>query len=235
MNESPPCRIVQMTLNVLNIKHELIHLDLFKGEARTPEYLELNPQHTVPLLVDGDFRLNEARPICTYLIGKYGKKHQEYLYPADDAVLKAKIDQRLYFDMGTFFETVKEDYVNIIRHFRLNQSLLSLSQMNVMFRGGKGLSEELAAKYAEVLGWVNKMVKSGYVAGTEQMSLADLSLVSTFSTLKHLGSIDTRKYPFIEAWYQRCKQQIPNFHEACGLGAENFGDMYRKAKAANNR
>ena len=41
MRESPPGRIVQMTLSCLNLKHELILLDLRKGEARTPEYLEV--------------------------------------------------------------------------------------------------------------------------------------------------------------------------------------------------
>lgn len=41
MDISPPCRIVQMTLDILNLKHELIQLDLLKGENRTPEYLEV--------------------------------------------------------------------------------------------------------------------------------------------------------------------------------------------------
>ena len=50
-----------------------------------------------------------------------------------------------------------------------------------------------------------------------------------------MGSVDTRQYPFIEAWFQRCKQQIPNYEEVCGKGAQSFGDMYKKAKAANNR
>ena len=53
-----------------------------------------------------------------------------------------------------------------------------------MFEGSKGPNKELEAKYVEVLGWVTAMVKKGYVAGTADVTLADLSFVSTFATLK---------------------------------------------------
>ena len=50
-----------------------------------------------------------------------------------------------------------------------------------------------------------------------------------------MGSVDTKKYPFIEAWFLRCKQHIPNYEVVCGQGAQSFGDLYKKAKAANIR
>ncbi len=134
MKESTPGRIVQMTLSILNLKHQIIIVDPRKGENHSPDYLkvkriqcfsnimaaeiflQLNPQHTVPTLVDGDFVLNESRAICIYLISTYGSENNSNLYPVEDVVLKAKIDQRLYFDMGTFFSAVQEDYVNIQMH-----------------------------------------------------------------------------------------------------------------------
>ena len=56
--------------------------------------------------------------------------------------------------------------------------------MAVLFEGSKGPNKELEDKYVEVLGWVTTMVKRGYVADTDHVTLADLSFVSTFSTLK---------------------------------------------------
>ena len=41
LNESAPCRIVQMTLGVLNLEYEAITVDLFNGEHKTPEYVEV--------------------------------------------------------------------------------------------------------------------------------------------------------------------------------------------------
>ena len=49
LNESAPCRIVQMTLSVLNLKHEEVTVDLFSGEHKTPEYLEVSFPFHLPI------------------------------------------------------------------------------------------------------------------------------------------------------------------------------------------
>ena len=73
--------------------------------------LQLNPHHNIPVLVDGDFVLNESRACATYLVNAYGKEGCK-LYPADPKV-RAIIDQRLFFDMGTFFKAVLDCFVSI--------------------------------------------------------------------------------------------------------------------------
>ena len=114
---SPPCRIVYMTCEVLGIEYKEIEVDLFKGMTRTPEYLKLNPQHTVPTMVDGKLVLNESRAIATYLgsmATQYGGNAK--LYP-DNIITRAKIDQRLYFDAGTFYKAFQD---NVVRNtFRI--------------------------------------------------------------------------------------------------------------------
>merc|ERR1712113_1233935 len=81
---SAPVRIALMTCEAMGIEYETKNIDLMKGEHMTPEYLKINPQHNVPALVDGDFKLNESRAIALYLFNAYGK--DEKLYPKDAKV-----------------------------------------------------------------------------------------------------------------------------------------------------
>ena len=59
MAMSPPCRSVRLTAKALGLELELKLVDLMKGENLTPEFLALNPQHSIPTLVDGDVILWE--------------------------------------------------------------------------------------------------------------------------------------------------------------------------------
>lgn len=75
-------------------------IDVFKGEHLTEEYVKLNPQHTVPTLVDGDFVLWDSHAIAIYLVEKSGK--DDSLYPKN-LETRSKINQRLFFDASVIF------------------------------------------------------------------------------------------------------------------------------------
>ena len=63
---------VRLMLSLLNLEHELIHVDLTQGEQKTDQFLQLNPFGVVPVLVDGDVVLRESTAILTYLARTYG-------------------------------------------------------------------------------------------------------------------------------------------------------------------
>jgi glutathione S-transferase len=72
---------------------------------------QLNPQHNIPTLLDGDFATNESRAAAAYLVNKYGGDKKNELYP-ECPVARAKVDQRMYFDMGTFYKAFGECVVS---------------------------------------------------------------------------------------------------------------------------
>lgn len=59
--------------------------------TQTPEFLALNPNGLVPVLVDGDFVLWESNAIIRYLANRYGGAH---LYPVEPHA-RARVDQWL--------------------------------------------------------------------------------------------------------------------------------------------
>ena len=85
-----------MALDALNIPYDFHKIDLMKGETRTPSFLRLNPQHTIPVMKDGDVVLNDSTAIMMYLAHSDDK-----LYPQDKKT-RARVNNMLLFDMDTF-------------------------------------------------------------------------------------------------------------------------------------
>ena len=115
MQLSAPCRMVEMTAEMLGLEYEFKIVDLMAGEHMKPEYLALNPQHNIPCVKDGEFVGNESRAVAAYLAAKYGK--DDSLYPKD-LETRYKVDQRLYFDMGVFYK-VSHKQINLLLIFML--------------------------------------------------------------------------------------------------------------------
>jgi glutathione S-transferase len=58
-------------LEEIGAAYEYVEVALFRGEARAPWFLELNPAGKVPVLVDGDHVVSESAAICLHLAERY--------------------------------------------------------------------------------------------------------------------------------------------------------------------
>ena len=73
-------------------------VDLFTGEQYKPEYTKINPNHQVPVLEDGNFRLTESSAILKYLADSKGSA----AYPSDLRT-RARINERMdWFNTGFY-------------------------------------------------------------------------------------------------------------------------------------
>lgn len=59
-------------LEELGLPHR-VEVVAFPPRLKQPQYLEVNPNGTVPFLVDGDSSLRESCAILLYLVGRYGE------------------------------------------------------------------------------------------------------------------------------------------------------------------
>ncbi len=73
-NFSPNALRVRAVVYELGIEVEREEVDLRTGGNRTAEYLKLNPNGKVPILVDGDVVIWESRAINAYLASKFPEK-----------------------------------------------------------------------------------------------------------------------------------------------------------------
>ena len=86
------CYKLKLLCSMLSIEHEWIPVDILKGETETSEFLQMNPDGKIPLLVtsDGNY-LAESNAILFYLA------LNSHLLPTDDLPL-ARVLQWQFFE-----------------------------------------------------------------------------------------------------------------------------------------
>ncbi|MCX7305731.1 MAG: glutathione S-transferase family protein [Hyphomicrobiales bacterium] len=95
---SPNSRKVVAVLNHLGLKAEITGLDFASGDTTRPEFVALNPNAMVPVLVDGDVTLWESNAINIYLVEKAGGSS---LFPADP-VVRADVLRWQFWELAHF-------------------------------------------------------------------------------------------------------------------------------------
>lgn len=181
---SPPCRLVQLVAKALGIDLNLIVVDLAKGDHLKPEFLKINPQHTIPTLNDNGLILTESRAIAIYLLEKYGNNSQ--LYP-NDVNKRAVINQKLYFDIGTLFQA----FANYFYPY-------------VFF--GQSPNPDNYKKIEAALTIFNTFLETQKFAAGDTYTVADIALFTTVSSFVHASGFSLgNSYPNVTRWIKDSK------------------------------
>uniref|UniRef100_A0A182P657 glutathione transferase n=1 Tax=Anopheles epiroticus TaxID=199890 RepID=A0A182P657_9DIPT len=187
---SPPSRSALLALRNLDLDAEVKIVNLFAGEHLAEEFIAINPDHTVPTLVDEDYILWESKAIVTYLAEQY--KPGCSLYP-NDPKKRGLINHRLYFDSGTLFVALRDVLMAVLRS------------------GATVIPPEKKENVHKALGKLESFLEGNdWIAGDE-CTLADLCVLANVATLKHVG-VGLEAYANISGWYERC-QELPGFDE----------------------
>ncbi|XP_030375565.1 glutathione S-transferase 1 [Scaptodrosophila lebanonensis] len=204
LEPSPPVRACKLTLHALGLQYEYKLINLLAGEHKTREYMVKNPQHTVPMLEDGDKSIWDSHAICAYLVRKYGK--DDSLYPKD-FYRRAVVDQRLHFESGVLFQGCLRNIALPI--FYQNVTEVPRSKIDAIY---------------EAYGFLESFLVAQYLTGTS-VTIADFSVVSTVSSLVGLAPIEQKRYPKLQAWLERMAH-LPDYQTINGNGAQMLIDMF---------
>lgn len=183
-------RRVLAALYHIGAEFEFELIDLFKGDNRTPEFLALNPNGMIPLLVDGDVEIYEASAINLYLVEKFGSD----LLPSGT--------HRIHTLQWMFWGA---------EHWRQGPPALFMERIAKVAMGvpqdPRVISDAEASirKYAAIL--EQHLATRRYVVG-ERFTLADIDLAATFSHLSRTHP-PYAEFPNLMAWHYRLLDEVP--------------------------
>ncbi len=125
----------------------------------SPEFLAMNPNAMVPVLVDGDTVLWESNTICRYLSARYGAGR---LLPAD-AVQRAQVEQWMDWQATELNNAWRYAFMALVRASPLHRDAIQVAAGVTQWNRHMGILER-------------QLERTGaFVAGAE-FSLADIVL-----------------------------------------------------------
>jgi glutathione S-transferase len=180
------CYRVRLLLALLNVKHELVLVNLMKGEHREPAFLKLNPRGQVPVLEDDGTVVWDSMAILVYLARKYGN------------------ERWLPLDAASMAEVVQ--WLGVME----NETLYGLSRARLVckfkFPGNLEDAQTLGRKGLQVL--EQRLASHDWLA-LDHLTIADVGCFP-YVALAPEGEIALEPYPGVLRWIDRIKQQ-PGF------------------------
>ena len=183
---------VWLALELKKVAHDVKILSFQAGDTRKPEFVALNPRHTVPTIVDDGHVVWESLAILEYLDERYDTGTK--LYPGD-AKNRARI-RRLIQEMEGYLD---KEGIDPITHeyFGKEGTAPDLERVE---KAKKRLAEELA--------YFAKEIRGKYIAGDEP-SAADLVLYPWYGYVKRIAfrkpetKLTELVPPAMKAWAER--------------------------------
>ena len=189
---------VRIAMHLKGITFESISVHLVKngGEQHETAYSELNPNHLVPTLVDGDFSLNQSLAIIDYL---EQITNGNALYPSD-AKSRAKV-HALSLDIAC--------EIHPLNNLRVQQYLTNTLSI-------ADEAKQLWVEYWMNVGFISieKQLTSsaGQYCFADTVSVADICLVAQVYNA-HRFNVDMSAYPLINKIVKNCNE-LPAFIRA---------------------
>lgn len=179
----------------LNSPVEFVHVDLAKGEHKTPAFLAINPNGKVPAFSDGDLKLWEANAIMCYL----AQKARSDLWPRDERG-QIELTRWLTWNSEHFTRHAGELYFQYVI-----KSKFSLGEPDA------AAVEEATGFWRRFAGVLNDHLRSRkYILG-DTLTVADFSVGISLPYAER-ANIPVKEFPEVERWHARLNE-LPGWRD----------------------
>ena len=183
---SPNCQKVVALAFEVNVPLEIVSVDVFKGETRTPAFLARNPNAKIPVLEDDGFVLWESNAMLGYVAAKADRADLAPAAPRE----RADVDRWLFWQASHFGPAVGkvafERVVKKVGNLGPADEALVKQGMSEFERFGKVLDIALEQKE--------------YVCG--RLTIADFG-IATYAAMTETCGLDLQPYPNVRGWLAR--------------------------------
>ncbi len=185
-SSSGNCYKIRLLLTQLEIPFERIEIDITKGESRTPEFLQKNPNGRIPVLeIEPNKFLSESNAILFYLSA--GTK----FFPTNKWE-QAQILQWLFFEQYSH-----EPYIATPRYWIKILGKAEVYQTQI--------KEKQPGGYA-ALGVMEKHLEKNQFFVGDIYTIADICLFA-YTHVANEGGFDLNQFPAIQHWIEKVKNQ----------------------------
>ena len=178
---------IHWALEELGVPYEKVKLDLTAGDQRKPEYLALNPNGKVPMVVDDGTVIYESLAILLHLGERYGV--EKGLFPVEWAP-RAETFKWIAWAQGTLVDAASRIMRNTSERFPADQH-------------NAKAAEAAKKETAELLAILDKALEGKEYLVGGKFSFADLAIAAYVPFMARIGA-DLGPYKNIQAWSARC-------------------------------
>lgn len=165
----------------------------------SPEFLALNPNAMVPVLVDGDDVLSESNTICRYLSARYGARR---LLPAG-AVQRARVEQWMDWQATELNNAWRYAFMALVRDSPVHRDAIQVAASVTQWNRHMAILDR-------------QLERTGAFVTGADFSLADIVLGLSVNRWL-LTPIERPVLPAINAYVSRLRER-PAYLEHAGNG-----------------
>lgn len=184
LERSGNCYKIRLFLSLIGIEYTKVPVDLHAGENRTSEFLSMNPNGLIPVLVDGSETIYDSIAILSYLAKVYA---DESWFPGEP-VQFSKVIRWLAFEQSE------------VRYGLARARVIALKNPSTL--GSTGTLEESQVIGKLALKILNKKLsKSTWLADSRQATICDIACYP-YTAMSNDGGVSVEPYPAVIRWIE---------------------------------